>query len=140
MTEYNVSQAQKEYLNKVIELKNNQIVINEKQEAILFAKILVKQTIYSNENMSFCGDNELFVSKTPTGYDVVGYYIINQGIKKPFNITVCKVNELWYPSKRYIAADTKSCSGSILLWVLLSIGCTLMGILMYYLMSAAIGI
>ena len=139
MFEYNIQQAHKEFLNELERFKNNQIEFDEKQEAILFAKILIKQTVYLN-NVLFCSDNELFISKTPTGYDVVGYYVSNQGIKKPFNITVCKINELWYPSKRYIAADTKSCSGSILLWVLISIGCSLMGILMYYLMSAAIGI
>ncbi len=139
MTGYNVQQAQNEYLNELTKLKNNQIELNESQEAMLFAKILVKQTIYSKEEVVFCSDSELFVSKTLTGYDVVGYYMY-QGNKRPFNITVCKVNEAWYPSKRYVGADTKSCSSSILLWVLLSVGCTLMGILMYYLMSAAIGI
>ena len=140
MQDYNIHQAQKEYSDEIRKYKENSIELNEKQQAILFAKILIKQTNYSNANIVFCNDNELFVSKTPTGYDVVGFYINYQGTKNPFNLTVCKVNELWYPSKRYIAADTKSCSASILSWILLSLGCTLMGILMYYLLSAAIGI
>lgn len=140
MQEYNIQQAQKEYNDEMILLENNGIELNEYQEAACFAKILIKQTVYSYENLVFCKDNELFISKTPTGYDVVGYYIGHKETKNPFNVTVCKVNNLWYPSKKYIAADTKSCSSSILLWVLLSLGCTLMGILMYFLMSAAIGI
>ena len=140
MPYYNVEQAQKEYASEMKEHTENSVAFCEKQQAALFAKILIKQTIYSKEHLVFCEDNELFVSKTPTGYDVVGFYIDHTGIKNPFSITVCKINELWYPSKRYVAADTKSCSGSILLWILLSLGCTLMGILMYYLMSAAIGI
>lgn len=140
MSGYDVELAQKEYLSEVAKLRNNQVELSENQSAILFTKILLKQKVCAYENILFCGDNEFFVSKTPTGYDVVGYYISNQEIKTPFNMTVCKVDEQWYPSRRYIAADTKSCSISILLWVLLLIGCSLMGILMYYLMSAAIGI
>ena len=140
MQEYNIQQAQKEYNEEIVLLKNSGTYLSEAQEAICFAKILIKQTTYSRENIVFCNDSEFFVSKTPTGYDVVGYYIRNIGTKNPFTVTVCKINNLWYPSKKYIAADTKSCSNSILLWVLLSLGWTLMGILMYFLMSAAIGI
>lgn len=140
MQEYNVQNAQKEYSEKITEFKENGIELSESQQAIIFAKMLVKQTVYSVADTEFCNDNEIYVSKTPTGYDVVGYYIDYLGKRCPFNITVCKINELWYPSRRYIAADTKSCSGYILLWILISLGCTLMGILMYFLMSAAIGI
>ena len=140
MQEYNIQQAHEEYNKEIVLLKNSGTTLSEVQEAICFAKILIKQRTFSRENIVFCNDSELFVSKSPTGYDVVGYYIKTPGTKNPFTVTVCKINNLWYPSKKYIAADTKSCSGSILLWVLLSLGCTLMGILMYFLMSAAIGI
>lgn len=140
MTELDVQQVQKNYWDQITILKKRNVELSEKQQATLFAKLFVKQTTYSNEDVVFCNDNEMFISKTPTGYDVVGYYKDPTGTKSPFNVTVCKINEIWYPSKRYIAADTKSCSASILLWFLLSIGCTLMGILMYYLTSASIGI
>ncbi len=131
---YNIPQAQKDFFFSGGEN------LTEEQQAVLFAKILISQSAYGNGFLTFCNDNELFVSKTPTGFDVVGFYLNSYNNKIPFTITVCKIKNLWYPSKKYVSADTKSCSGSILLWVLLSLGCTLMGILMYYLMSAAIGI
>ncbi|MBQ2940992.1 MAG: hypothetical protein IJD97_02020 [Clostridia bacterium] len=140
MTEYEVQQVQKKYGDQIAILKNSNVELNEKQQATLFAKLLVKQTTYSDEDIVFCDDNELFISKTPTGCDVVGYYKTSAGTKSPFNVTVCKINGIWYPSKRYVAADTKSCSSYIFLWFLISLGCTLMGILMYYLISASIGI
>ena len=139
MADYLVEQAQNTYNSEFTALQSNGTVLSEPQQASLFAKILIKQTDHPNANILFCSDSELFVSKTPTGYDVVGYYLYNSE-KKPFSITVCKINDLWYPSKRHVAADTKSCSSSIALWILLTLGCTLMGILMYYLISAAIGI
>ena len=140
MTDYNIQQAQNEYENEILKFKNASIELNDNQQAILYAKILIKHTICFKENILFCNDKELFVSKTPTGYDIVGYYLDAQGVKNPFNITVCKVNGLWLPSKRYVGADTKSCSNAILLWIIFSIGCTLMGILLYYLISLSIGI
>lgn len=140
MTDHNIQLTQNEYENEILKLKNAFIELNDDQQAILYAKILIKHTIYPTENISFCNDNEIFISKTLTGYDVVGYYLDEQGTKKPFHITVCKVNGLWMPSKRYVGADTKSCSGAILLWIIFSIGCTLMGILMYYIISISIGI
>lgn len=132
-----IQQAQYEFSNELKALKENGIDLNEKQKAILFTKSLIRQT---RGNVTFCNDNEFFASKTPTGYDVVGFYFDQQWQKTPFSITVCEQNGLWYPSKRYVAADTKSCSGSVLLWILLSLGCTLMGILMYFIISAAVGI
>lgn len=140
MTEIEVQQARKEYNDEIAILKDSNIELDDNRQAALFAKILIKRTAHSNTDIMFCNDNEMFVSKTPTGYDVVGYYTDCSGTKSPFNITVCKINDIWYPSRRYIAADTHACSGTIILWILLSLGCTLVGILMYYIMSAAIGI
>lgn len=140
MQDYFIQQAQNEFSREIASRTNNGISLSDDQKAILFAEILIKQTIYPQGNVTFCNDNECFVSKTPTGYDVVGFYWDYEGKKKPFNLTVCHDNDLWYPSKRYVAADTKSCSGSILLWILISLGCTLMGILMYFIISAAVGI
>ena len=140
MSVYNVGQAQTDYYNELEYLRSRGIILDENQQAVVFAKILVRQTAYGNPNVTFCSDNELFVSKTLTGYDVVGYYIDYTGARKPFNVTVCKIENFWYPSKRYVGADTKSCSGSILLWILLMLGCSLAGILMYFIMSSAIGI
>ena len=140
MTEFDVQLARKEYDNQIAIFEKSNIVLQESEQAALFAKILVKQTTYSNGDIIFCNDSDMFISKTPTGYDVVGYYNDSAATKVPFNITVCKIDGIWWPSRRYVSADTKSCSGSIALWILISLGCTLMGILMYYLMSAAIGI
>ncbi len=138
MAEYNIQQAQYEYYSEISRLNQAGIFLNESQEAVIFAKILVRQTTYSNEYITFCTDNEMYVSKTPTGYDVVGYYIDNRGTRQPFNTTVCKVNGQWYPAKRYVAADTKSCSSVIVLWILLMLGCSVGGVLMYYFISAMI--
>ena len=140
MYEYNVRQAQEEYARTIKTFKQDRNEPEEGQQAICFAKILIRQTVYPKEGVVFCRDNELFLSKTPAGYDVVGYFIDASGAKRPFSVSVCKINGLWYPAKQYVAPDTKSCSASILLWILLSIGCTLMGILMYYLISVSIGI
>ena len=140
MSGYNVGQAQTDYYNEPEYLRSRGIILEEKQQAVVFAKILVRQSAYGNPVITFCNDNELFVSKTLTGYDVVGYYIDNTGARNPFNVTVCKIENFWYPSQRYVAADTKSCSSSILLWILLMIGCSLAGIFMYFIMSSAIGI
>ena len=140
MQSYNIQLAQQAYAKELSELKCAGNALSESQEALLFSKILVKQADHSNKHITFCRDSEMFVSKTPTGYDVVGYYIDGEGNKSPFSLTVCKVDALWYLSQRRVAADTKSCSSYIILWVLLSVGCTLMGIIMFYLISASIGI
>lgn len=138
---FDVVKAQEEFTREYSNLRNSVEGIDDTQEAILFAKILLKQKTYTNENIIFCSDNEFYVAKNPAGFAITGYYTLGCSSKKiPFNITVCKYHGLWYPSKEYVAADTKSCSGSILIWILLSLGCTLMGILMYFLISAAIGI
>ena len=131
------SSSYKDFLNEIMVLKRNSIELTEPQQASLFSKILIKQ---HNVNIRFCENEDLYISRTPNGYDIVGYYMNSTDKKIPFSISVCKINDLWYPSKRYIAADTHSCSSHILLWLLISLGCTLMGILMYFLMSAAIGI
>ncbi len=133
---YNIEQAQRDYFAEEFRLGSAGIIMTEIQQAVLFAKILISQ---GKPNITFCSDSDLFVSKTPTGYDVVGFYFDPAYGKVPFNITVFKANNMWYLSQRYVAPDTKSCSGSILLWVLLCVGCSLMGVLMYYFISFLVG-
>lgn len=143
MTNVSVSQLQETFNNEYILLKNKGIILNEEKEALLFAKILIRQRIYTNRNITYCADNEFFVSKNPAGYAVTGYYTFDDDPSKkrnPFSLTVSKVNGLWYPSTEYVAADTKTGSSAIIIWILLSLGCTLMGILTYFIISAVIGI
>ncbi len=137
MENYNIAMAQQNYAAEEFYYNQNGIVLTEQQQAVSFAKILIRQ---NNGNVVFCNDRELFVSKTPAGYDVVGYFIDAFNVKKPFNITVNKVNNLWYPAKRYVAADTKAGSNYILIFILISIGCSLMGLLSYFLISAFVGL
>jgi len=140
---FDVVRAQKEYYQKYVALKESGTVLDESQEAILFTKILQMQTVYDIRSIVFCSDDEFYVSKTPTGYAITGFYELNSNngtrIRKPFNVTVCKNQGLWYPSVQYVAADTKSGSNFIILWILLSLGCTFMGIVMYFLISVEIG-
>lgn len=131
----NIAQAQSDFAAEISQIEAGSL--HEEQEAIIFAKILIRQQIYNSHMITFCRDNEIFVSKSPAGYAITGYYL-SEGKKIPFQITVCKINGLWYPAKQYDAPDTKSCSGYIGLWVLISLGCTLMGIVMYFLISAAV--
>ena len=95
MSGYNVGQAQTDYYNELEYLRSRGIILEEKQQAVVFAKILVRQSAYGNPVITFCNDNELFVSKTLTGYDVVGYYIDNTGARNTFNVTVCKIEIFW---------------------------------------------
>lgn len=133
----NVERAQSDFAAEISRFSVGNLI--EEQEAIIFAKILVKQRIFNPQTITFCTDNEIFVSKSPIGYAITGYYL-SEGKKVPFQITVTKTTGLWYPSKQYVSPDTKSCSGYIGLWILISLGCTLMGILMYFLISAAVGL
>ena len=135
---YDVESAQKELAREIQMELIRTGELTELQCAAMFSKILIKQTSF--DLIAFCEDDEMYISKTPMGYDVVGFYFNQYKRKIPFSISVTRQNGVWLPAQKYIAADTKSCSSYIWLWVLLSVGCTLMGILMYYLMSAAIGI
>lgn len=141
---YDLARAQSELEKEIIWHEKQGLVLDESKMAVIYAKALINQQIYANGEIAFCKDNEFYVSKNPAGYAITGYYIIQNRnatiLKKPFNITVCNMNGQWCPAQTYVAADTKSCSGQIALWFLISVGCTLMGILMYYIISAAIGI
>lgn len=112
--------------------------IDERREAVLFAKALYYHQNGSNI-ITFCNDNEFFVNLTPTGYSVAGYYQYQNGHRSAFNVTLKKTNGFWAPAANYVAPDTKTGSSFIWLWILLMVGCSLFGIIMYYVMSAAIG-
>ncbi len=133
----NITKAQEDFKQRYSQ--HNAGSLSENTEAILFAKLLIEQQILIPENAKFCSDSEIFVTKSPAGYTVVGYYLY-ENKRTPFKITVCKINGLWYPSKEYVSPDTKSCSGYIGLWILISLGCTLVGIISYFLISAAVGL
>lgn len=139
MANYNIQKAQADFqvqLQKALE----EGPVSEGKEAFIYAKELVKQQIFNADRAVFCEEREAYVSNTPTGYAVTGYYTLpGEDKRNPFQLTVCKQNGFWYPSRQHVGADTKSCSGYIWLWILISVGCTLMGLLMYYLISAAIG-
>lgn len=138
MADYNIPQAQKELYDAYVAKQQQGVTLNESQVAAMFAKILVRQT--SRNLTSFCADNELYIAKNPNGYAVTGYYLDAAGKCVPFQISVCNQNGAWYPAKKYVAADTKAGSSFILLWVLLCLGCTAMGIIMYFIISAAVGL
>ena len=117
---FNIAEARNIYKKLyAAEIQTNP-AIDEVREALLFAKALYLQSI-GKENIRFCDDKEFFVSKTPTGYAVSGYYEDNIGGRIPFNVTVKKNNGIWSPSASYIAADTKSITGFVWLWILLMV-------------------
>lgn len=135
---YNIPQAQKDLFDAYTAKRQQGITMDESQVAVLYAKILIQQT---NRNISsFCADNELYIAKNPSGYAITGYYLDGSGKRVPFQLTVCNQNGAWYPAKNYVAADTKSGSNFILLWLLLMLGCTAFGIIMYFIISAAVGL
>ncbi len=140
MKNYNIPTAQNIYMQM---LSQYSYPLNDSQQALLFAKALQYQNGASPSNIVFAADNEFFVSQTPTGYAVTGYYdILSQGgvrNRVPFNVTVQKVNGMWYPSSNYVAADTKSGSNFIATWILLSVGCGIIGLASYFILSAIIG-
>ena len=116
--------------------------MTEQQEAIEFAKILIRQKVNPSYDVFYCADNEFFVTKNAGIFSVTGYYLFgppgSATQKVPFNIPVCKVNNQWYPAKQYVAPDTKRGSNFIMLWLLLSIGSAIMGLIMYFIISAVI--
>ena len=88
--QFNVVFAREIY-KKLYELeheKNSCIDVN--REAILFAKALHMQ-LYG-EKIIFCADQDFFVSKSPTGYAVAGYFIQENNVKVPFTVTVNKLD------------------------------------------------
>lgn len=133
-----IMQAQSQFLQEEQEMRLKGINFDERLQALLFAKLLLKQTF--GKSIVFCSDNEFFISKNPIGYEIAGYYSDYENSKIPFSLTVCKTSERWYPSKQYVAPDTKSCSNSLWLWLIIMLGCTLMGIIMYFLISSSVGI
>ena len=138
MANYNIPQAQKELYDAYMAQKQQGIVLNESQLAALYAKILIRQT--NRDAVTFCADNELFIAKNPVGYAITGYSLDANGKKMPFQITVCNQDGAWRPAKDYVAADTKRGSNFILLWILLMAGCTIFGLIMYFIISAAVGL
>ena len=138
MADYNIPQAQKDLYDWYMAKQGEGVAVQEPQAAAMFAKLLIRQT--SRNLVSFCADNELYIAKNPSGYAVTGYYLDGSGKRAPFQITVCNKDGAWYPARNYVAADTKSGSSFILLWVLLCLGCTAMGIIMYFIISAAVGL
>ena len=135
--QFNIVVAREIY-KKLYELeceKNSCMNIN--KEAILFSKALYMQ-LYG-ERIIFCADKDFFVSQTPTGYAVAGYFIQANNIKMPFNITVNKSGNNWSPSVNYVSPDTKSVSSYIWLWLLLMAGSALFGLISYLILKASIG-
>ena len=124
-------------------LRKQGIVLDEKGEALLFAKLLQLQISPDPGNTVFCNDSEFFVSLTPTGYAVAGYYTVkgaNPTVRHPFQLTVSKINGYWGTAAVYVAPDTKTGSNFLMTWLLLMLGCTFFGILMYFIISAAVGL
>ena len=138
MLPYNIELAQRELAQEIQRETRLAGELTESQCAAIFAKILVKQT--NPRIIAFCDEGDMYISKTPVGYDVVGFYINSFQQKTPFSVSVTQQNGAWFPAQKYVASDTKSCSSYIWLWVLLCVGCALMGMLMSFLISAAIGI
>ena len=143
MNHFDLVKAQKQFNEMYESLKSSCGTVSESQEAILFAKALQLQTAQSPDHVKFCSEGEFFVSSTLTGYAVTGYYDVcspsGKCTRTPFNITVRKIDGVWYPSVKYVGADTRSGSNFIAMWLLISIGCTLVGLISYFIMKAAIG-
>ena len=124
-------------------LRKQGVVLDEKGEALLFAKLLQLQISPNPNDTVFCSDSEFFVSQTPTGYAVAGYYTLrgqNPSQRYPFQQTVSKQNGYWGTAAVYVAPDTKTGSNFLMTWLLLMLGCTFFGILMYFIISAAVGL
>ena len=138
MANYNVPQAQKELYDAYVAKRQQGVTLDEPQVAAMFAKILVRQT--SRNVASFCADKELYIAKNPTGYEVTGYYLDGSGKRVPFQMPVCNKEGAWYPAKKYVGADTKTGSNFLLMWILLMAGCTIFGLIMYFIISAAVGL
>lgn len=143
MKQFNVPHAQQTY-GQMYQAHCAQFgVPNEATEAILFAKALQLQNVYAPNGVRFCSDREFFVAPNPAGYAVTGYCEVQAANgawnRVPFNFSICKQSGLWYPTAKYVGADTKAGTNFLIIWLLLMLGCTLIGLLSYYIMSAAIG-
>jgi hypothetical protein len=116
------------------ELASAGVMIDEKTEAVLFAKAYQLSALRNPASARFCSDAEIFVSNSPTGYNVSGYVDSDMG-RTPFSHVVKKENGYWVPSVRHVAPDTKTGSNFIKTWVLLMAVCFGVGILMTILLS-----
>ena len=139
MANYDIARAQSDFAYNVNLLRNQGIVLDERSEALLFAKLLQLQVSPDPANTVFGSDGEFFVSQNPTGYAVAGYYTLG-GQRCPFQVNVSKHNGFWTTANAYVAPDTKTGSNFFLTWLLLMLGCTAFGILMYFIISAAVGL
>ena len=140
MKNYNIQAAQNAYMQL---LSQYSVPLNDSQQALLFAKALQYQNVAYPANIYFAPDNEFFISDTPTGYAVSGYYDIvypdTSRNRIPFTVTVNKFNGMWYPASTYVAADTKSGSSFLISWLLIMAGCGIIGLATYFVISAIIG-
>ena len=134
---FNVVQAREIYNSLCRNEINNNTILTEEKEALLFTKALHIQ-LYGPKTV-FCEDNQFFISKTPTGYAVAGFCEDHYAEKHSFNVTVCKTNDIWNLSSTYISPDTKTVTNSVVLWVLLMLGCSLVGFMSYLILKAVIG-
>lgn len=105
------------------------------QEAYTFAKALLLQQ--HGFNITVCNEEDAFISQTPTSVAVSGFYT-EAGMRKSFSYTVAKNNGRWASSVAYQAADTKAGTNFVVLWLLIMDGCTLVGLLFYYLLNILI--
>lgn len=141
MANFDLNRARNDFEYNCTLLRNQGILLDEKGQALLFAKLLQLQTSPDPANTVFCSDQEFFVTQMPTGYAVAGYYTLgNQPQRIPFQINVSKATGLWSTANAYVAPDTKTGSNFLLTWLLLMLGCTAFGLLMYFIISAAVGL
>ena len=134
---FNVVQAREIYNSLCRNEINNNTILTEEKEALLFTKALHIQ-LYGPKTV-FCEDNQFFISKTPTGYAVAGFCSEENETKHSVNITVIKNNGLWGVASTYVSPDTKAVSSSVALWVILMMGSALIGLISYLVLKASIG-
>ena len=135
------AQAQFTFNEKIAQIKETAIQIDDMVEAKLFAQAVELQLLKAPATAQFCSLEEMTVTTTTGDIYVVSGYVDSQNsygaiVRTPFKITVFKDNGVWKNADKFINTSAviqgKLISNTIIWWLLGIIGSVITYLIYYF--------
>lgn len=134
------AQAQFAFNEKIAQIKETAIQIDDMVEAKLFAQAVELQLLKAPATAQFCSLEEMTVTTTGDVYVVSGYVDSQNSygaiVRTPFKITVFKDNGVWKNADKFINTSAviqgKIISNTIIWWILGIIGSVITFLIYYF--------
>lgn len=134
------AQAQFAFNEKIAQIKETAIQIDDMVEAKLFAQAVELQLLKAPATAQFCSLEEMTVTTTGDIYVVSGYVDSQNSygaiVRTPFKITVFKDNGVWKNADKFINTSAviqgKIISNTIMWWILGIIGSVITFLIYYF--------